>query len=173
MRVFAALGRLIERVVTLALAAIVGGVIGGLVVPKDGEGVAIGAVVGAALVVLKWIVTSAYRGVAKRTKAAELGTIVAISSQAPPGAPWYHHTYVLIDIQGKRRKLKLTPAQAREFSEHYSEGDVGRTAASNCLTSRQRLRPIPYGRERGSTRSSRTRMARTRKGRWRSMSPKC
>jgi hypothetical protein len=130
MRVFAALGRLIERVVTLALAAIVGGVIGGLVVPKDGEGVAIGAVVGAALVVLKWIVTSAYRGVAKRTKAAELGTIVAISSQAPPGAPWYHHTYVLIDIQGKRRKLKLTPAQAREFSEHYSEGDVGRISYS-------------------------------------------
>ena len=33
-----------------------------------------------------------------------------------------------MDVKGRRCKIKLTAGQAREFSENYSEGDVGRIA---------------------------------------------
>lgn len=130
MGVFASIGHLIERLITLAFAAGLGAIIGAVVSGQNqpGEGAVAGAVIGAGLVLLKWIIGGAYRGVARRTSSAELGTIVAVTSQPPPLAPWYHHTYVLIDIQGKRHKLKLTPAQARQFSEKFSEGDVGRVS---------------------------------------------
>jgi len=126
MGIFASLGRLIERLVALAMGAVVGGVVGAILAGGPEKGAVPGAVIGAALVLLKWMVGGAYRGVAKHAKSGELGAIVAVTSQPPPLAPWYHHTYVLIDIQGKRHKLKLTPAQAKKFSENYSEGDVGR-----------------------------------------------
>ena len=130
MGVFASIGRFIERLITLAFGAGLGAIIGAALSSpnQQGEGAVAGALIGAGLVILKWIVVGAYRGVAKRTGPAELGTIVSLVSQPPPLAPWYHHTYVLIDIQGKRRKLKLTPAQARQFSEKISEGDVGRVS---------------------------------------------
>lgn len=125
---FAFLWRLVERIVTLAFVAGIGAAVGYFALSggKDPDAAAAGAVVGAALVILKWVLGSLYRGVAKRNAPAELGTIVTMTSQPPPGAPWYHHTYVLMDIQGKRRKLRLTPKQAQVFSEKCSEGDVGR-----------------------------------------------
>jgi TIR domain len=130
MSVSFSIGRFVERIVILFFAALGGAVVGVWLSPKGGEAIVPGAVIGASLVLLKWIVGGARRGVAKRSGPAELGTIMSITSQPPPGAPWYHHTYALIDVQGKRRKLKLTPEQAREFSEKYSEGDVGRIAYS-------------------------------------------
>jgi len=134
MGVFRTIGSLIERLITLVIGAVFGGILGGLagaaLAGQGEQGAAAGAIGVPILILLKWILGTASRGVAKRTKSAELGTIVSVSSQPPPGAPWYHHTYVLVDIQGKRHKLKLTPAQAREFSERYSEGDVGRVIYS-------------------------------------------
>jgi hypothetical protein len=76
------------------------------------------------------------RAAAATGTSGRIGTLVAISSEAPPGAPWYHHTYVLIDEQGKRRKFRLTPEQAKTFSELFAVGDVGRfTTAGSTLAS--------------------------------------
>jgi hypothetical protein len=130
MSVIGAAQRLIERVVMLAFGAIAGLVAGVAVSNGKGDAPVAGALIGAGIVVLIWIARGARHGVAKATAPADLGTIVAIHSQPPPGAPWYHHTYVLVDIQGKRHKLKLSAAQAQEFSAKYSVGDVGRITRS-------------------------------------------
>jgi len=39
-------------------------------------------------------------------------------------------TYVLFDSRGERINVRLTPGQAREFAERYSEGDTGRLTYS-------------------------------------------
>lgn len=128
MGVFSGIGRLIARVITLGFAGGAGAFVAALISNGQNEAIAAGAAIGAGVVLLKWVIGGARRGAAKHAGPADLGTIVSITSQPPPGAPWYHHTYVLVDVKGKRRKLKLTPGQAREFSENYSEGDVGRIA---------------------------------------------
>jgi hypothetical protein len=130
MGVFYSLGRLIERVITLAFAGGAGALVGAFISDGQEGAIAAGVAIGVGVVLFKWMIGGARRGVAKHVGPADLGTIVSITSQPPPGAPWYHHTYVLVDVKGKRRKLKLTPDQAREFSENYSEGDVGRIAYS-------------------------------------------
>ena len=120
---FSFLGRLIKRLVRLAIFAAIGETI--VILFYQGEGGA-GAVLGAGLVLAYWFLGWLFRLIFRGTSKAQLATIVDISNEAPPGAPWYHHAYVLFDIKGKRHKLKLTPEQARYFADHYSINDTGR-----------------------------------------------
>lgn len=117
--------RTIERLITLAIFAAIGAaVLGGM--QGGGEGALVaGAMLGAGLVVGLWILRGLWRRMFRRAGKSELATIVDIASTPPPGAPWYHHTHVLFDIRGKRRRLKLTPEQARTFAENYSINDTG------------------------------------------------
>lgn len=130
-----ALGRLVERAITIVFVALAGGAVG-VFLGQSEEFFAIGAVVGAVLGLVIGIARAARRTAAAKGSAGRIGTIVAITAEAPPGAPLHHHTYVLIDDQGKRRKFKLTPEQARTFSQRFAMGDVGRyTAAGSTLAS--------------------------------------
>lgn len=136
-----ALGRFVERVVTIAVMALAGGAVGAFL-GQSAEFAAIGAAAGAGLGLVIGIARAARRKAAAHGKAGRIGTIVAITAEAPPGAPQYHHTYVLIDDQGKRRKFKLTPEQARTFSQRFAVGDVGRfTAAGSNLASFDTVSP--------------------------------
>lgn len=131
-------GLFIESLIAPAIVAIIGGVIG--VVLMDGssgrrpgdwvEGALPGAVIGALLVLVPRWLRAAWRGRTRRHGAGEIGTIVAISKEPPPGAPWYHWLYVLVDVQGRRLKLKVPVAQAKTFSERFAVGDVGRIVVS-------------------------------------------
>ena len=128
-------GRLVERVITLAFSGLAGGIVGSILA-GGGDGFVPGAIfgvfVGAAIAAIR----AGRRAAAARAQTGRIGTLMAISSEAPPGAPWYHHTYVLIDEQGRRHKFRLTPEQARTFSGQFAVGDVGRfTAAGNTLAS--------------------------------------
>jgi len=120
------LKRLIERLITLAIFAAIGAVAMGVVYDGNSEWIVVGALFGAGLVLAYWLLGGLFRLIFRGTSKAQLATIVDISSEAPPGAPWYHHAFVLFDIKGKRRKLKLTPEQARYFADHYSINDTGR-----------------------------------------------
>ena len=117
--------RLIERLITLVIFAVIGAAIVGGMGSGAEDAVIAGALMGAGLVIAYWILAGLFRRIFRRVGKNELATIVDITSEPPPGAPWYHHTYVLFDVRGKRRRLKLTPEQAKYFSDHYSVNDTG------------------------------------------------
>lgn len=119
------LGRLIERLITLIIFAVIGAIGMGFATGKQ-DGALGGAILGSGLVLIYWFFGGVFRVVFRSTTKAQLATILSISSEAPPGAPWYHHTHVLFDIKGNRQKLKLTPEQAKCFAEKYSINDTGR-----------------------------------------------
>jgi hypothetical protein len=130
-------GLFFESLITLVVVVAVCAVVGFMAVSISGGrndeavgGAIAGAAIGGGLVLLKRLVQGAVRGRAKLKGSADLGTIVAMSKEPHPGAPWYHGFYVLIDIQGKRHKLKVPPEQAKTFSERFAVGDVGRVIAS-------------------------------------------
>ena len=120
------IGRLFRRLITLALFAFIGAVVLGLMNGREEDAAVAGAIAGAGLIFLYWILRGLFRSIFRRSKKAQIATILDIGSNPPPGAPWYHHTYVLFDIKGKRRKLWLTPEQAKFFNENYSANDTGR-----------------------------------------------
>ncbi len=119
------LTRLIERTIVLAIFAAIGGALMGGMNRGNDEAIAAGAIMGAGLVLAYWLLGGLYRLMFRRRGKGQLATIVDISSEPPPGAPWYHHTHVMFDIRGKRRRLKLTPEQAKHFSQNYSVNDTG------------------------------------------------
>jgi hypothetical protein len=124
-----AIGRFIERLITLVIVAALGAFVG-FVLSQDADGALAGAILAGLLVLLVRIIRAGIRARARRAGAGEIGTLLDIIKEPPPGAPWYHHTHVLIDIKGKRHKLKLTPEQAKTFSERFAIGDVGRVVVS-------------------------------------------
>jgi hypothetical protein len=124
-----AIGRFIERLVTLAIAAAIGAIVG-YALSQEGGGALAGAFLAAFAVVFVRAIRAGTRARARRAGAGEIGTLLDIVKEPPPGAPWYHHTYALYDIKGKRHKLKLTPEQAKTFSERFAIGDVGRVVVS-------------------------------------------
>lgn len=95
---FSFLGRLIKKLIILAVFAFIGGTVTG-----SDEG----AVIGAGLVLAYWILRTLFRTLFGRKQKYQLATIVDISNQAPPGAPWYYHTYVLFDIKGKASQTQI------------------------------------------------------------------
>ena len=118
--------RLIERLITLAIFAVIGAaVVSGMGSGREEDKVIAGAVMGAGLLIAIWVLAGLFRHIFRRSGKGQLATIVDIANEAPPGAPWYHHTHVLFDVRGKRHKLKLTPEQARYFADHYSVNDTG------------------------------------------------
>jgi hypothetical protein len=126
-----------ERLITLVVVSAVCALAGFLVVIGMGgkrdepvSGAIAGALVGAGLVLIARLYRRVMRGHAKLKGARDLGTIIGISKEPPPGAPWYHWLYVLVDVQGKRHKLKVPPEQAKTFSERFAVGDVGRVVMS-------------------------------------------
>jgi len=124
-----AIGRFIERLITLVIVAALGAVVG-YVLSQEAGGALAGAFLAAFLVLLIRTIRAGTRAHARHGGAGEIGTLLDVIKEPPPGAPWYHHTYVLIDIKGKRHKLKLTPEQAKTFSERFAIGDVGRIVVS-------------------------------------------
>lgn len=113
------------------------GIVVGLVVGSSGgrsgdgaAGAVAGAVIGALLVLVPRMLRASWRARAGRRGAGEIGTLVAITREPPPGAPWYHGLYALVDIQGRRLKLKVPAGQAKAFSERFAAGDVGRVVVS-------------------------------------------
>ncbi len=128
----------IESLIAPVLAAGAGWVIGYFMAAgssggRSGDGTAgalAGAVLGALLVLVPRWLRAAWRGRARHAAPGEFGTIVAISKEPPPGAPWYHWLYVLVDVQGRRLKLKVPAGQAKAFSERFAVGDVGRIVVS-------------------------------------------
>lgn len=123
---FSLLARIFKRLLSLAVFAAIGAVVLGVLNQGRPDAVIAGAILGAGFIVAVWFIRAVFRRLFRTGRKAGVGTILDISSNPPPGAPWYYHTHVLFDVKGRRLKLKLTPEQARHFSANYSMNDTGR-----------------------------------------------
>jgi len=136
MGILRSIGQFIEGLVTLAFASGIGAIAGGIVGAISGGEKEIGsfAIAGAIVGAVARIIVVSRRAARLRIASArgqgDIGSIVAISSEPPPGAAWTEHAYVLFDVGGKRRKLRLPPGRAQDFVDRFAVGDVGRVIAS-------------------------------------------
>lgn len=125
MGIMQGLGQCITAGVMLAF---VGGVIGVAFFGGTAHDAAIGALIGGAIAVLSSLFGVCLGG--GRRKSAETGTIVSVTADSQPGGPSSGDAYVIIDFQGRQRRLKLSPAQALDFAHNYRAGDKGEASFS-------------------------------------------